>query len=239
LNQTGNYTGVRTDYFRFADKPLRTAFIIAGRITITSSAACVVLPSLRIMIFSDGNRSRAIGKCLLVFLAIWQAAMAKMVLPACLCYSIQLGPVEQTVTIGDPLGIEVTVANTTDHDIQLARNSRYPEDLYFVDVRNANGIRQKMTDRYSDITNLLHYQVSGEIRRPTAYRDKNGTVHIETYGGSGEPTLIVKPGGEVKVTIPLNRLYELDEAGTYTIQIKQMAGKDEIDSNVVTVKITN
>jgi hypothetical protein len=173
-------------------------------------------------------------------LAFLQATVTpQKIIPPCPCYSLQVSPEQQTVKIGEPININVKVTNTAAHDIYVDQNSRHPEDLYFVDVKDAKGVRQKMTDRYSDITSLLHTHESRESPRPSAYRDKNGTVHITTYRGSGEPVRTVSPGSEVKSTIRLNDLYSLDKAGTYTIQLKREEGKAEIDSNVVTVIVTN
>ncbi len=176
----------------------------------------------------------------LSILAVLQAAVApQKVITSCPCYSLQVSPQQQTVKIGEPVNLNFKVENTADHDIYVDQNSRHPEDLYFVDVKDAKGVRQKMTDRYSDITNLLHARESRESPRPSAYRDKNGAVHITTYRGSGEPARIVKLGGQVKGTIRLNDLYSLDKSGTYTIQLRRREGKAEIGSNVVTVIVTN
>ena len=180
----------------------------------------------------------------LSILAILQTTLTaqtapKVISTMCPCYSMQISPAAQTVKIGDPITINVKVTNTVDHEIYIQQNSRRPGDLYFVDVKNAQGVRQKKTGDYSRVTNLLHSKVSRESIRPTAYRDKDGTMHIETYGGSGEPLRTVKPGDNVKDTVLLNILYGLDEVGTYTIQLKRIEGKSEIDSNVVTVTVTN
>jgi len=207
-----------------------------GRRHIVLRLRCISI--LGMMILQHRNRFLTIGKSSLFFLAIWQCiAMAQKIIPPCPCYSIQVSPGEQTARIGDPVTINVLLANTVEHEIYVPQNSRHPGDLYFVDVRDAGGVRQTMTDRYSDITNLLHAQVSGESPRPTAYRDKNGTMHIETYSGSGEPVRVVQPRGKAEDAILLNDLYRLDKVGTYTVQIKQIVGKQEIDSNVVIVKI--
>ena len=63
-------------------------------------------------------------------------------------------------------------------------------------------------------------------------------MHIETYGGSGAPPRIVKPGDNIKDAIHLSDLYSLDKVGTYTVQLKCMGGKSEIVSNVVSVTVT-
>jgi hypothetical protein len=176
----------------------------------------------------------------LSILAILQAAATPpKAIPPCPCYSLLASPAQQTVKIGDPIKVEIAATNTMDHDIYVPQSIRHPEDLYFVDVKNAKSVRQKMTNRYSEIANLLHARESGESPRPTAYRDKNGTVHIETYQGSAPPPRIVKPGQTVMDTILLNDLYSLDKAGTYTVQMKKRVGQKEIVSNVVTIKVTD
>jgi hypothetical protein len=166
-----------------------------------------------------------------------QAQTAHMTM--CPCYTLRISPAEQTVRIGEPIIIHVVVTNTVDHEIYMEKNSRRPGDLYFVDVKDTHGIRQKKTDDYSRVTNLRHSKVSGEIARPTAYRDKDGIEHIDTYRGSGEPLRTVKPGDNVEDSIPVNDLYILDKAGTYTLQLKRIEGKTEIDSNTITITVTN
>ena len=167
------------------------------------------------------------------------AQTAQKYIPPCPCYSLQLGPEVQTVKVGSPISINVMVTNTVDHEVSIEQNSRHPGDVYFVDVIGSQGVRQKKTDNYSRVTNLRHSKVSGESARPMAYRDENGTTHIETYRGSGEPLRTIKPGDHVKYTILLNDLYSLDKAGTYTVQLKRTEGTTRIDSNVVTVTVTN
>jgi hypothetical protein len=164
--------------------------------------------------------------------------MAQKIIPPCPCYSIRVSPMEQTVTIGDPVAIEVVLTNTVDHDIYVDQNSHHPSDLYFVDVKDTNGVRQKMTSRYSEITALLHAKESG-MAQSGLFRSQDGTIHIYTYRGSGEALRIVKPNETVKDTFPLNDLYVFDKSGTYSVQLKQAVGKEEIDSNVVTIKMAD
>ena len=90
------------------------------------------------------------------------AQTAQKVRPPCPCYSIQVSPAAQTVKVGDPIMIEVMATNAVDHEIYIYQNSRHPGDFYFVDVKDAQGARQKKTDEYSRVTNLLHSKVSGE-----------------------------------------------------------------------------
>jgi hypothetical protein len=145
---------------------------------------------------------------------------------------------EQTVKIGDPITVEVVLTNTVDHDIYVEQNSLHPSDLYFVDVKDTSGVRQKMKPSYSEITSLLHAKESGEPQSGFL-RNEDGKITVRTYRGSNEGLLIVKPKETVKVTFPLNDLYRLDKSGTYSVQLKQAVGKEEIDSNVVTVKLAD
>jgi hypothetical protein len=96
-----------------------------------------------------------------------------------------------------------------------------------------------MTAHYSEITDLLHAKVAGQTEKPRLFRGEDGTVHLRTYRGSGEPLLILKSGDKAKVTVLINDLYKLDKFGSYSIQLKRMEKKEELDSNVVTVKVTN
>jgi hypothetical protein len=189
---------------------------------------------------SFGKRFRDVGKSLLVLVASWHGtAMAQKIPSICPCYSIQVDPSEQTVRIGNPARINVEVTNTVDHDIYVEQDSRNPGALYFVDVKDSSGVRQKMTDAYSETTSLLHAKEAGLPNNSGLFIGEDGKVHLRTYRGSNEPLLIVKPGQKVSVSILLNDLYRLDKVGTYTVQIKKIEGKEEMVSNVVIVGIAN
>ncbi len=162
--------------------------------------------------------------------------MAKKTKSYCPSYSIQVSPMEHTVKIGDPIIVEVVLTNTVDRDIYVEQNSLHPSDLYFVDVKDTNGVRQKMTSSYSETTALLHAKESG-VPQSGLFRGEDGKIYLRTYKGSNEGLRIVKPKETVKVTFPLNDLYRLDKSGTYSVQLKQAVGKEEIDSNVATVNV--
>jgi hypothetical protein len=176
----------------------------------------------------------------LSILAVWPAAaIAQKVVGPCPCYTLQVGLGTQAVKLGDRISIEVTISITVDHEIFIEQNTRDPGAVYFVDVRDTSGVRQDMTASYSQTTGLLHAKEAGLPETSGLFRGEDGKVYLRTYRFSNEPVRIVKPGGKAKATILLNDLYRLDKVGTYTIQLKQRVGKEEIDSNIVSVAITN
>ena len=177
---------------------------------------------------------------MLILVASWHGiAVAQKIPSTCPCYSIQVGPTEQAVKIGDPARINVEVTNTVDHDIYVQQDSRNPGSLYFVDVKDLSGARQRMTDSYADTTSILHAREAGVPETSGLSRGEDGKIYLRRYRGSGEPIRILKPGEKASAAILLNDLYKLDKVGTYTVQIKRVEGAKEMDSNVVIIKITN
>jgi hypothetical protein len=156
--------------------------------------------------------------------------------------SFRLSPLQQTVTLGTPVTIEVLEKNDSDHDI-IIEYDNFPEERYFVNVTNSEGVRPKMTEHYGTVLRVLFPQ------RPEtpAWKDTpahkaeraRGVYIVEADTGHRSAMLTLKPGEEIRETLLLTKLYSLDAVGTYTVQLKRGAGKTEVVSNPVTVMVTN
>lgn len=156
-------------------------------------------------------------------------------------FSLRISPEQQTVKIGDPVNIDVAFTNNLGHETMMVKDD-YPEERYFVEVRDDAGVRQKMTARYTLHARMVGKQVGKDKPSHNALpRREDGTAYIEVNTGHHGPVQPVKQGAEVRETVHLKRLYLLDKAGTYHVQLEvnDPVTKATIASNVAIVVVTN
>jgi len=130
-----------------------------------------------------------------------------------------------SVKIGDPIPIEVTLTNKSDHDLNLVREI-YGHDL-LVNVRDADG-KVPADTKYG-------YLWNGHVANP----DVN-LVSPQDLRVGGYPVTVQT--GETIPWVPINvaKLYQMSEPGKYRIQVQKKDPADpqlNVKSNVITVTV--
>ncbi len=136
-------------------------------------------------------------------------------------FTIAVARPADPIHLGSPINITVTVKNITNSDIYWS--SDRPDTVY-----RAFGILLTKNGREVETT-FFHRKITGR-NRPG---DPN---EVE----SGSSLLAPLPPGKMFVmTIDLNRLYEVKEAGEYTLDVRRVANDDKtvVHANTVTLKI--
>lgn len=120
-------------------------------------------------------------------------------------FSIVVSAPTTTVKAGEDLKVEVTITNTSDHDIFYGAQNEIPFGL---EVRDSGG---------------------GEVSKtPDALRAFNGLTDGSSFA------LSIHPGESLDRERLLNKDFELRKPGAYTVWATRMFGSKTADSKIVT-----
>lgn len=138
-------------------------------------------------------------------------------------YSVTLHPLEKPVSATAKLHLQVTIKNTSDHDILFARTPGVVPDetlSYQIEIHNQRGLLPSETQFFRNLK-----------EKPSSF-----------FGSFVSYTL--KPGKSFDDSIEVTRLYTLDKPGKYAIWVARgqlplrYAPKDIVRSNEITVLVT-
>ncbi len=141
------------------------------------------------------------------------AALAQRASAAQPPFSIVISTPRDTVKAGSNVDVEVTVTNTSDHDIKY-RRLNWPHVKQ--DVRDSKG-------------------------RPAPETPYGRELHAGHVGPTRNPLRgALEPGKTNRVRYPLTMIYDLSQPGTYTVQEEQEdpETKTFVKSNTITVTVT-
>jgi hypothetical protein len=136
-------------------------------------------------------------------------------------YSITIAAVDQSLTVGKPINIQVSVKNITDKDIWW--RAEFGDTAY-------KAFQFSFTKNGRDVgTTFFHRKVKGKQR--------DGDP--EQVSGGGSVVSALAPGKSVTFTLDLRRLYEITEPGDYMLEVSREAedGKRVIRSNTLRLTI--
>ena len=167
------------------------------------------------------NDSRAVA-ILLAVVSCCAVAIAESRDP----FSLSIAAVNSEVPAGSPVMIDVTLENTSNHDISVYRDNSPDQGglVYKADVRDEDG----------------KTAVETEFGRAVQGHDTLEQVSRKPYvivGSGGDQNLA--PGKEIKDRINVSKLYDLHQPGKYTIQLERfdLETKSFIKSNKITVTV--
>ena len=146
--------------------------------------------------------------------------------------SLKATPVNQTVNLGDPIRLVVSLKNESSQPISIFQDKSHDASLlYLFDVFDANGNRQCMTEIYA-----ASKKEEGVEDCPEAV--PSSKVVVTPQSGY---TLQVEPGATVEDTTNLAHIYLFKKAGVYSVQARR---KDPLNnrivkSNRVTITVVN
>ncbi len=133
-------------------------------------------------------------------------------------FSIKIRLLSEVVKLGSPVTIEVTKTNTSNHDL-----SSMSESEFSIDVNDKNGSPAPETEAV---------RRQKEAQKEAQWTRSSGSV-------MGNP---LRPGDSDRRIIGVDRYYDMDQPGKYTIQLRgglHIDGNDYIvKSNTVTVTVT-
>jgi hypothetical protein len=136
--------------------------------------------------------------------------------------SVKISAASDIFKVGSELRIKILITNRTDHEMLLGRPAGKPgqaEFLNLIDVRDEKGNAVAKTEYYR--------QISGEEVAIGGISVSVSSTHV-------------RPGESVEEEAILNKLYNLDKAGKYTIQTQRddPDSKALVKSNTITVTVT-
>ena len=146
--------------------------------------------------------------------------------------SLKVTPASQTVNRGEPVKIVVSLKNESSQPISIFQDKSHDASLlYSFDVASINGNRQCMTEMYA------------ASKEGEGYDDCPGAVpssKVVVTPQSGY-TLQVESGTTVEDATNLARIYLLNRAGIYILQVrrKDPLSNRVVKSNKVTITIVN
>jgi len=160
---------------------------------------------------------------LVVFLHVWcakpQAIEGSSTKVA--AYTLSTRATRSSYVVGSPVWIEITVKNTSDHEIiGLGVEAETASDLaYIAEVRHLDGSVVPPTQFEKDV------------------RDGKAFWAGSTSQGLGDHPEGLKPGLSKTVRIDLARRFDLSQPGKYVVQVQRQNDKPGAKSNAVTITI--
>ncbi len=138
--------------------------------------------------------------------------------------SIKLHSEHDTVALGSPVLVDITLTNTSKRDITIWRAPGFD---YGIDVRDKDNALA--TD-----TELGRYRNG----RTDFSKLKPGEIKPQYLSGSGA-CVTLKPGETISDELDIGRYYKLGE-GKYSVQVehRDTASSDKVKSNKVNITIT-
>ena len=136
--------------------------------------------------------------------------------------SVTISTPSAVVKLGSELAIKMVITNKSDHEMLLGKPAGKPgqgEFLNLIEVRDEHGNAVGKTKYYR--------QIRGE-----EFVDGGISVSVSSFR--------VKPGESVEEEVLVNKLYNIDKAGKYTIQVQHddPETKALVKSNTITVIVT-
>jgi hypothetical protein len=141
-------------------------------------------------------------------------------------FSLTISPAIQTVKLGNPVNITVTLKNVSPKNIQVYKDISGDASLmYEFDVLDKSEIRQCMTEIYG-----ASKDHKGDCPNPKP----SSQVAVTVTSGFD---VVLKPGAELQDSTDLAKQFLFDVVGTYTVRVLRF---DEVNkqikkSNVVTI----
>lgn len=138
--------------------------------------------------------------------------------------SVTLSSVSNDVKLGSEVRLKIVVTNTSNHEMLLER----PVGIYQGEILNRFEVRD---EKGSPAVKKPYYRLlTGEPM--TSYPQEE---YLRDMTGS-----MVKPGESVIEEVILNKLYELDKPGKYTIRVEHTDPVTQmpVKSNTITLTIT-
>jgi hypothetical protein len=133
-------------------------------------------------------------------------------------FSLTISPAIQTVKLGGPVNIVVTLKNSSQKDIKVYKDISGDASLmYEFDVLDKSGIRQCMTEIYA--ASKGH---KGDCPNP---KPSSKVVATVTSGLD----VALKPGAELQDSTDLAKQFIFDVVGAYTVRVLRF---DEANKNV-------
>jgi hypothetical protein len=125
---------------------------------------------------------------------------------------------QNKVKAGNPIEIAITLKNVSDQDLMLTTWFDQAELNFEIIVRGKNGVMLKETECEKEI--------------------KEGIASIEV----SRNLLTLKPDEAITGTSYINKLYDLNRPGEYTVQVEKEfpapEGNGKVKSNTITVTVT-
>lgn len=148
-------------------------------------------------------------------------------------FSVTIATPANVVKIGSDIRIDITIKNTSDHEIDLPRSVRTDLGEWFTDVEvsDEKGNAMPETKYYRVLRGKDTYD--NEPRPDGKFAPKVQ----QTFGLSGYS---VKPGANLRDGTVLNKLVDLTRPGKYTIRVRRRdeGTKLSVTSNTITVTLT-
>src|ERR1700733_10740859 len=163
-------------------------------------------------------------KALILVLAA-SMALAQQPQPA---FTITISAGQTVVTVKSPIEVQVTLKNTSNHDLRVFTDNSYKAELsgFGAEVTDAQGLAPKIT-RYHDLL------TGGKAPREKVANPDEHFVMVAS--GGAEP---VAPGGTIELHMNIGKMYDLSKPGVYTIQVTRTDTADGITVRSNPLKIT-
>lgn len=135
--------------------------------------------------------------------------------------SLSISAAESVVKAGSDVRVDIAITNVSQHEITFLRTP---------------GVGRGELDAELEVTDE-----HGNATQMTKYWESLKKYGIERVEGS-RISIVLKPGESFKTSVALNKLYDLNRAGNYTIYAKKRVpdylGGGVVESNVVTITVT-
>lgn len=133
-------------------------------------------------------------------------------------FSVNISAVQDVVTVGSAVMVNIVLTNTSDHKIGLAWERTSGGRNFQVNVRNSEGESAQLV--------------------PRSWVDTNGRRHIR-FGAGSAYVLYLEPGQTKKDFFDACDYYILNRPGKYTIQLQRVDDESKVvvKSNTITVTV--
>ena len=144
--------------------------------------------------------------------------------------SLNLSTVHTVIQAGSEIDLDILITNVSSKEILVSKSpARDNGDSRFdVSVRDANGVAAPQTDYSKALHGIQQHKDTGH---------KGAEVVMIPMGSNISVPL--QPGDSMKDRIVLNRLYDLETPGTYSVQVSRydQVSRTMVQSNTITIQV--
>jgi hypothetical protein len=139
-------------------------------------------------------------------------------------FSIEIAAVYDTVKIGSPIVVKMTLTNISDHELKFWNSAKGP---YCVEVRDSKGKIPPETD--------MGFELNGHAKREDVVK-RVGRSALD-FNGVAVP---LKPGEKWPEQFDVRERYNLTQPGKYTVYVRRELEESYkyVMSNEITVTLT-
>ena len=155
-----------------------------------------------------------------ILLSLAGMAGAQEAQPKKPAFSLSITARQATAKAGSPVALQLTLTNTTEHDLEVGRGFINGTLLRYMDVKVLDKDGQPVAD--TDYGLGLHGRRPGPIGGGVGFSEK------------------IKPGEAIHEEADLSKEFDLSKPGKYTVQAERMDStiREVVKSNVITFTVT-